>query len=348
MNELFELGRKFLKDIKPSDRVLIVYHNDIDGICSGTLFLEASRKLGIENQVKSMKGMIEEPEKIFERMKGFDKIIIVDIAIDHLHKQLRQSKKQMLLIDHHPPFTDMNNEKIVHINPHFEGDVYQPTTYITYKLLSGIVNLKNKEWIAVLGTLGDYGLEDCRDLVEKYVKIKKDTEIWGTDFGKAAIIIGGASLELGTEKIVDVLLKFDGLGDVTKNKPIIEAYEKYKKEFERCEKEFEKNKEMFEEFKMIFSTIKPKYKRVGSGIATQLGTNNPDKIIMLLEKIDGKYKIHARYHDGKVHLGELMRKCCEGLDGGGGHKGAAGGIIDVKDIGIFKEKLIKELSKNLK
>ncbi len=343
LSDQFEMGKEFLRNIKLSDKVLVVYHKDVDGVCSAVLFLEAFKKLGIKPSV--ICGIIEEPEKILSEIVNFDKIIIVDVAIDHLHEKLKESGKDILFLDHHNPFTDMNNEKIVHINPHFEKDVYQPASYVSYKFLSDIVDIESRKWVAVLGVVGDYGFKDCMDLLEGYVDVKVDREMWDTDFGKAAIKLGGAILEAGSEKAIDVVFEASKLNDVVENKIVVESYEKYNEGFENSKKEFEKNMENFDEVNLIFSVIEPSYKRVGSAIATQFVTKNPSKVVMVLEKIDKGYKIHARYHEKKFDLGALVKKCTESIGLGGGHKGAAGGIVEPDKLEEFKKRVIEELKR---
>lgn len=327
LEKLFEKGRFFVENIKPNKKILLVFHQDVDGICSGVIAYYALRKIGFS--LDFISSSIEKLERILLNTKH-KQIIILDLPVKNLPKKLC-----ILVIDHHP-LVKLKN--IVCINPCLVNKkIYQPTSYIAYKFFSGLIDIKEKEWVAVLGTVGDYGFEYCKDLLLKWIKIKKKENIWKTRFGKAAIIIFSAAIELGFENVFNILLKSKSLKDLLKNKKIINAYKNFTRYYKKKKKEFWKNAESFNN--LIISVITEEEKRVGSMIASELARKYPEKIIFLLGKTNEKYKIHARSEKDTIHLGKILKKVC----GGGGHQKAAGGIIKQNMLEVFKKKVLREL-----
>ncbi len=332
-------GKQFIKDVKPNEKLAIIHHKDADGSYSAAVAAIALKRLGVKVS-KIIGGTVERADEIIESLKGYDKIILIDIAIDYLSEELEKLNKKMLFIDHHPPVKDINSDLIVYINPRLErANVYQPASYVVYKFFSEFVDLSDKEWLAVVGTIGDYGYEDCRDLLDNHIKVKEKRDIWKTKYGKAAIVTIGAASQVGFSKLIDILVKAENINSLMKNKEIKIGFKKYIKLYNEAKGLFWKNAEKYDDLDLIFSVIDSKIERVGSAISTELATKYPNKLIMLLERVGDFYKIHARYQNGKFHLGMLLRN----LGVGGGHEKAGGGKVKIKELDVFRESFLKEL-----
>jgi nanoRNase/pAp phosphatase (c-di-AMP/oligoRNAs hydrolase) len=267
----------------------------------------------------------------------YDKLIIADIGMNT--EFCKSIGKPTLIIDHHTIKGCAENKKVTFINPRLVNpDAYQPAAYIVYKLFSGIADISDKEWIAVLGIVGDYAFEDCMDLLSKWTDAKTREELAAdTEIGKAASVISGAIFEIGFDRVMKIILSSNSMDEVTKNCEVREASEKYQTLYEKEVENFWKNSEKIGN--VIFSVIKPIHEGMGSSIVNLVSRKNPDKIIILFEDIEDKYDIDARHQGDGVHLGNLMEKLC----GGGGHKNAAGGLISKGELKEFKKKLLKEL-----
>jgi single-stranded DNA-specific DHH superfamily exonuclease len=332
MDELFKRGHEFLKDIKPDEKVALICHNDVDGICSGALV-----KIGLERLGISLSEIIPGYySKLIETLRELedDKIIIVDVGSSH--KVAQHLTKPTLYIDHHMVKGDINNDRIVFINPRLDDpEVYQSASYIVYKFLSEVVDLGNMEWMAVLGAVGDFAFEDCRDLMEKFgIKTKDGME--DTRFGKASFALTGTLHILGFEKVMSILLASRNLEELMGNEEIRESSENYRELYNKEMDNFWKNSESVGN--VVFSEIKPAYRGMGSSVVNEVSRKNPDKIIFLFEDIGDKYDIDAR-QQGDVNLGKILEKIC----GGGGHKNAAGGMIEKTELEDFKKVLLKEI-----
>jgi hypothetical protein len=345
LDKLFNKGRNFLEGLRPDDNIALIYHMDMDGVCSAALIhiglKKLSGKAGAEIKIsKSIVSTYGDIEGVIKTLGDFNKIIIVDIGIDQDIEKSFSGK--MLLIDHHMIKRDTNSDSVVFINPRFENpETYQPASYVVYKLLSGLMDIKRSGWISAIGIIGDWGYEDCRDVIDDWVEVKRKEELFGTKLGQIGNMLLGASYELGFNYILDNLVKAKSQEDLEKDEKIRGAYKKYELAFEAGKKEFWDNAEKIGN--IIFSEITPRYRRLGSPIENRVSFETPDKIIFLIERGDGKCKVGARYQqaskESKVHLGELMKRCC----GGGGHRQAAGGDVKTEDIEKFKKCVIKEL-----
>ncbi len=346
MEELFKMGISFIKKIKTTDKILLIYHKDLDGLTSALIFIKCMKKFGVKISEK-VASSNEEIEKILEKVKKFDKIVIFDIDISYMKKDLIKMKKEMLIIDHHPPRKNLNSKKIFYINPRLEKPkIYQPTSYITYKLLSRISDLRSEEWLAALGTASDYGLEDCKDLMKKWVKIKKKEELGKTKMWKKVEELVGIISEIGFPKVLTLLERAKSFEDFKKNKIVKKALKKYSKKMKECERSFWKNIRVFEKSNLVISEVKTKHREITSLVSTKMTGKLPGKVIVILRKVGKKYAVHARYHGSReIELGKILERCAKNLNGGGGHPHAAGATIKVKNREVFEKRLLEELNR---
>ncbi|MEM5879284.1 MAG: DHH family phosphoesterase [Candidatus Aenigmatarchaeota archaeon] len=329
LEELFQTGIEFAENIRNGEKVVLVYDTDTDGIASAVLVLNVLGKIG--KRVKTVPMKFGDTETLKTKLKKFEKIITVDVPIDLIEKNLLSLGKNMLIIDHHPG-RDLNSEKTILINPRLERpEIYQPTSYVVYKMFKDLI--KEKKWVSILGTVGDMGIEDCKDLV----KIRNKKDVWKSKFGKAAMLLTASIAVLGPERTLKILLDSRNLEELVKNENILRASLKFDQELKRCRKEFEKNLET--RGKILISKIKPKYKTVCSALITKFATENPEKIIFIFEEKEEFTRIHGRNSIGKIDVGKLFKE----LGIGGGHREAGAGTIKKDDEEKFKMKILNKL-----
>jgi single-stranded DNA-specific DHH superfamily exonuclease len=359
MGDMFDKGTAFLQGLGNSERVLLIHHTDVDGFCSGAIFLRALQVISrsVKFDLRVMAAANEELEYFIKSGKSseYDKIIILDIDAPYLSKDFESQKGRMLIIDHHSVKTDLNSSKIVYINPRIiSKEIYQPASYVVYKfILYASEKLdakelasenKKMEWVSVLGTISDFAFDDCKDVLERWVgeDVKARKDIVKTKFWEAAKKYYGAIIVWDGEDAdkMKPLLESESLKDLLSDKTIDGMNETFEKERARNEKLFWENADVSGD--IVFSKIDPKFKRVGSVIATDLGIKNHDKVILVLEQRGSDYKVHSRCQDGRVHMGEVMNACCRS---GGGHREAAGGTIRSSDYEAFKSCVISEIGK---
>lgn len=340
LNKLLEKGKNFILSITPREKISIFYHKDLDGVTSAIftkLLLD-----GIDvNIIKLIPLKSRDENFLFKEMKKCDKAIILDVPLSRL------PSGKILYIDHHP-IKDFNSKNIVYVNPTLEfPEMYQPVCYLTYKLFSEIIDIKKYEWIAVLGTVADYGYDDCRDLLDEWVKVKNKDDIWNTTFGKVATKINGLFYYLKEDEILKIITSAKNIDELNKNKKINSIWKKYKKIYLRAKKEFYKNKEEVKKANLVISTVSGNDRvYMGSSIATELSRKYPDKVLVIIEKVRDFYRVHARQQLGKIHMGKLIEACSKDIGSGGGHRNAASSSIRMRKnrLELFKKRIIKKLT----
>lgn len=340
LDELFKQGINFLKG---KGKLLLIHHKDADGLCSAAVFLKAAKILGIE-PTKVVASSNEEAAQMLDEMSSFDRIVILDIDISYLKKELDDSGKSMLIIDHHPPRQNLSGEKIIYINPRLlDSQVYQPVSYLMWKMLSKVANIGDAEWIAALGTIADLGFDDCKDLLGKFTDSRRKYDLPKTAIWKDAEMLDGYMTERGYADAMKLILKFKSFDEFSKDEEVKAIYERFSERYGMLEKMFWKNAEEMKEINLLISEIESDDRVVSSLLSTNLALERPGTVVIIMRKADGMYAINARCQREDINLGEIMIRSADGLNGGGGHANAAGGTIKERNGALFRERVIKEL-----
>jgi len=340
LNELYSRTIEFINNLSNLERILLIHHRDMDGIISAVLFQRFLEERGVSpSEVVSWAN--EEAESELEKIKNFDKIVVLDIDISYLWRELNRFGKEILLIDHHLPVKDMNSEKIVYMNPRLvEENIYQPTSYLIWKIFGS----KWLKWLAIIGTVSDAGFENCKDLLEGEIEAKTKDEIWDTRYAKIGFKINAALTQIGFDRVREILLHADSMEEIGKDEEIGKCWKKYLKEYNEVKRRFWKNLEEHKEIMLMVSYVGKAERSLTSSLATELSFKHKKNVIVILRDQGDKYVVNSRFQDSGVHLGKLMRKISKGIGGGGGHDHAAGATISKKGVDIFLERLRKELS----
>ncbi|MFH1445432.1 MAG: DHH family phosphoesterase [Nanoarchaeota archaeon] len=331
---------------------ILFYHNDADGITSAALFL----KFFHDFDPRQRKGPMIDDDFIKElEIECPDLVVFLDLQVDRDWEKLQSLLKKLpnlkiVIIDHHIFDKNMNSEKIVHINPIFDSDVYIPASAVVYQLLKDMEkNVKPYIWISCMGIIGDYGFDDkfcksifneCKkmypELIEESPQNSKLAE--GVKMVSAATSVRGF---VGVEKALESLLQARYYKDFSS----IKIFEKWttlaKTDFDKAIKRAEVKKTVID--KVVFFPVKAKY-GIHSDIGTRLGEKYKDSVIVTIRDLDnGWYKIGMRAQSGKFNLANIIKKCVKGIGSGGGHVKAAGLIVN--DLEKFKKRLLKEVNK---
>ncbi|MBS3055413.1 MAG: DHH family phosphoesterase [Candidatus Aenigmarchaeota archaeon] len=339
LNELYSRTREFVGNLKEDDRILLIHHRDMDGIISAVLFQKFLEKDGI-SPTEIVSWANEDAEDKVEDIKNFDKAVVLDIDISYLWRRLNELDKEILLIDHHSPVKDMNNKKIVYMNPRLvDENIYKPTSYLVWKISED----NERKWLAIVGTISDAGFDDCKDLLKGEIKAKSKDDIWKNKYAKIGFRINAALTQIGFDRVRNILLGIGSFEELEKNEEINECWKKYLEEYNEVKKRFWKNLEEYKKIKLMISKVGKVDRPLTSSLATELSFKHKTKIVVILRDQGDYYAVNTRFQGDGVHLGKLLRKISKGLDGGGGHDHAAGATIRKKDIGIFLNRLIREL-----
>jgi len=331
---------EFLRDIKKTDGVVIVFNNDGDGICSCVLVSKLLEKKGCGRPY-----IISQPmpmdKNLVQRIKTSapSKIIFLDLVVDQQEDVLKKVRglADVLIIDHHQIGRDMNGGNVTFFNPRFtKSDIYQSTSYCAYKVCSEIEDIKEEIWISAVGIISDYETKDSMDIInEAKKKYSIDGRPYDSFLGRIADMIPAARATkmLSCEQIVEMFLKTGDPERMEKTHggdKLVESLRVINTEIEDVMKDAEISARKDEN--VVSYSIKSRY-NIDSIISTKLSEKHRDKLVMVWSIRDGKrYKISARNQDKNIGAGDVMKKACQGLRAsGGGHEAAAGATVDSAD-----------------
>ncbi len=336
--------------LKSKGRKILVYHSDVDGMCSSALlmkFFPDFKPIPREGPV------IEEGFLEVLISKRPDVIVFLDIPADQEWKKLlvlkkRLGKVRIAIIDHHIIEKDMNESGMIHVNPRFESkEVYVPASAVMYEILNVLkYPVKKFLWISAVGVIADYGFEDCKELLEECektfpgslsdkpspFKLSKVAEMLS-----ALITLRGLK---GAKLGLDLLVKFETLKDIGKHRDLRDCHEKVRKEIESIMEDFGKHAEFMSGKNLIIYEIKSKL-NITSIIATKITDTYKNEVIIIRKKSRQGWKISLRCQSGKTNVGDLAKKASLGIGSGGGHQKSAGALV--KDWEKFRKRVLKQI-----
>lgn len=333
----------FLKNIKPKDDLVIIFNNDADGICSCVM---VSKLLNLERKPFIIAQPMPTDKYLLRKIQTTipTKIIFLDLAIDQQQSVLKKISGlcDILIIDHHQIFKNMNSKTIVHYNPRFDNPkVYQSTAYLVYKLCSKITGFSDNLWIAAVGMIGDYNLSDSQDIVKEVKEKYAVKDITTSIFRKIADIISAAkaSKALTCEQMVNFIEGMKGPEEFLEGNKFMDAYMRTENEIMSIMQDAEKSSEKVGN--IIFYRIKSLF-NLASPISTKLSEKYPDKFVAIYEISGNKVKVSARNQSGKFNVAKIMQTALKDIKGSaGGHHAAAGATLEEKDWVLFRDKLIE-------
>ncbi|MFH1420505.1 MAG: DHH family phosphoesterase [Candidatus Aenigmatarchaeota archaeon] len=336
----------FLKGIKQDDNVIIIFHNDTDGICSTVLLMKLLKT--VDNEPTIIPQPMPVNETLAQKVKTYmaNKIIFVDLAVDQQPNVLKELQIfcDILIIDHHVPNNSMNGKRIIHFNPRFDDkNIYQSASYITYNLCNKIIDMRKWLWLAGVGMVGDYNLEDSGDLVkqieEAYPAIKQ-TGINNSILANIGSMITAtkATKLLSLEEIVSMINSMQKPDDIQKSQKgdnMLRSFELVQNEMAAVVADVEIK---FAKNKYILYELGTKY-NLRSPVATAVSEKHPDKFVAIYQEMGKKIKMSVRHQNGDDVI-TILEKAAKGTRAlVGGHMQAAGATIDKREWEKFKAQL---------
>lgn len=325
-------AREFLDRVDENDKVGIIFHDDLDGFASGMLVYDFLKQKNV-NDLEIFPQPIQNNwmKEISDKLKQKDKILIFDLGPNTFNKDLEILKdKDILYIDHHKKDVEILDFVLEYRTI---SDIHVARS--VYDLVGKDVS-KEKEWIVNLALMADIGwrFEDNLRLVKPYLE-KNNLTL--EQFREKAYDIGYLLIYFSSDlkKAFDILDSVKSLDDFDK----IEKYTKeVKQEVDFYVNDYEKNKE--ELGKINFYYFEPKF-MVKSNVTTIISFNNPRGFFIFGVGNGDEVRLSGRCQSGEFDVAEILKQAIEGLEGAsaGGHKAAAGGSIQKKDLEKFKENL---------
>lgn len=337
---------QFVKGIKPSDELAVLYDTDADGICSAVIFARALEKFGhkVERFIPCSHANFNQARIEALRKENVNKIVMLDFSADQ-YDFLPQTIKNfdaILVIDHHKLYKDYNSKKCVFIKSQFIRSDLDGSNYCTSKmvfdLFSDITDISELNWLAAIGLVTDMSDTPWQDFLRKVYKQTKLSRNKLIDIG--TIINAGKQVEPPqVERAFEVVYEARKPEDIV-NSNFTKVAKSLQNEIEFWINKFEEKSD--KKGNLWLYEIDPSA-RIGSMISTILALKYPNDTIIVTRPHDGWVSINARNHNSKVAVNELLEKTTKGLKGSnaGGHIPAAGGTIRDKDYTEFKKRIWK-------
>ncbi len=320
---------------------LLLYHTDVDGICSAALFMkffDGYRPVPMEGPIMSdglLNAMLDEKPSV---------VAALDLPIDQEWKKIgkfleKSEGTRIVIIDHHVPLRDMNSERIIHENPRFRENVYIPASVLVYRMLAGMGNdMQSLIWIAAMGVIGDYAYEDCADVLVDCEKsypgrCKGEGSVMETLSKKlmATVIADGTE---GAQKSLSLMVGMESHEEAQENGYFAKCYERVESEIAAIVSGFAEKAEVYGKVGLYIYAIQSTL-NIASTVSTRIASQNPEKMIFVIKPYKDIVKVSARYQKGDISLNDLFKETSKGIGSGGGHEKAAGAVIGRKHWGEF-------------
>lgn len=352
--KLLKRFKLYLSQLSKRDRIALLYHTDADGLCSAVIAAKAIEKIRgrkpqlIFHQSHSQTSITNKTLAML-RKKKINKLIAVDLCVDQNPKNLIRASKfaDVLVLDHHKIYKDLNSKNVVFIKAqrisNKEPSRY-PASKLNYDLFSKIVDVRELDWVAAVGIIGDVALKSWNRFIKQTARRNKiGVEVL---FGLRDLIGGVEAINLN--KLNQLFKEF--YSAKSPKKLLKSKLNKYR---ELAELEVLKHligmpfrAEFYPEKELIFYKIKTKYSIKSELINTMSKDFFPKQTVVIVADDGGKLlKVSARRQDFKVRVNSLLEKSLKGLKNasGGGHIPAAAGHLMKRDLEKFKKRLLKNL-----
>jgi len=322
--------QKFLEELKPSDKIALIFHDDADGFVSALLFNEFLDKKGCKDIV-IFPFRIGEVSLFDNGLKDSNKLIILDLSPIAISEELNQiSNKDILYIDHHPKNVEVS-ERVIEYR--LQG--YIPASRMVYDILEEYVN--NLDWLALAGVISDSG-DKYQENVQfiREIAIKNKLRLY--EFDKQVV------------KVIEYFLVYfkDNLRkayQTIRNIKTIKDIDKIVKYSLPVSNEIERFVDLYEDKKEIISNMhfyyfEPKFE-ITSLVINKISNEHKENVFIFATPKEDIIKISARSQSREFDVSLILNSCVSGLENSnsGGHKPAAGGAIMKKDLEKFKEGL---------
>lgn len=350
---------KFLKGIKPSDKVIILHHNDPDGCCSAAIAYLVLKKFATVT-TRLITSSVDEymvNDFLFEKLDdGVTHLIVLDFPTFKTRVVKKFKKVSTLVIDHHAP---VNMAGVVYCNPRvLDTDVYMPVSYLVYHIYKKMIGRGvDVEWVAATGVLGDYDIKHCKDLFRKLkkrhpkllgrFKLNGETLYEKSLLGKivkiieaARIVAGDSGAGLATRVLIS-LGDYNPLLDGTtpETKQLLSFFEKSENELKRLADDFKSNCRRFGKM-LFYEVVSPL--GLKSTLATRVQKYYDSEVIVVAQKRGDVYKIGLRRgKKSTINLNSLIKSMLSEIpnSSGGGHPQAAAGTIPALYMPVFLKAL---------
>ena len=354
---MLKKAAEFLKEID-NKKTLIIFDTDGDGIGSAAILAKTIKRLfkKMPEAMPANHGLSFIDSSMVKKIKSkkFDAIITVDAAVDEKPEYVLElaKKSRILIIDHHQIHRNLNNSKILHVNPNLWKTKFVSYKYCTskivYDICSKLTNIEDLDWLAGIGIVNDKSEDTWKGFLKgvykKYkisspkLRLTNDIITSGYCYSGRKGVMTGYRACLETSSPVDILrAKTNNTRRLKKFYDIIEG------EIVSEMKNWKRNAEIIEDKKLIILKLNTKFS-ISSPISTKISFEKPHYTVLVIRKNGKVIYMSLRRQDKEVDCGRIAEKVIKNLNNasGGGHCLHSDTLIILKNGKIDKLKDVME------
>lgn len=338
MLDFERVSRDFEKvffEIKKEDKILILTHVDSDGVSSGAILYKILYSLNFKNfnVIFPNKGENGYSEGVKKRLKEYNPDILFILDLGSYETQFDNIKK-IILIDHHKPEGVPYNGVLF---SSFPPPPYISTSYLAF-LIFYFSKLNPKDYIGLLGEVGDYGIDIDAPLIQELFKKYKKKDI---SYISSLINSARRVKEFDIELSFKYLIESENFSDLLSDSSYKKKLEEYK---EVIKEDIDKWKRAKPKFIKKIAIIEINSPNLIHPVIAQIWKNILDKYIVICANfgyIENKVSFSMRT-SLNISLLEFLRNFLEPSieeDLGFGHERATGGIVSIEKWNEFINKV---------
>lgn len=358
-SEKLEPAVDYLESIEENEEVLIVHHWDMDGIASSAIIsriLENLRGRPADEVTIPLQRSYHLTEEDMDKVDSADRLIVLDfnLGAGELEELDARDDLEVLVVDHH----SFDQEPDVRfVNPRAQNsDAYIPCSQICQEIAEEFGMGDETRWIAGLGIIQDFGVENCRELFkqldenyDRYLpeNIEQEELAKNCEYGRYSSVLNikpYRDSEKYSKLAYEALMNSSDLQELEAQEEYRQVYEVYlemQDEFNEAVENYDEERELDRDKMIIFFDLESEF-HIRSSIATNMSTRNPEWIHLVIQIGEERVNISGRCQSGRVDLGRLMQEALpeEAVEEGaeaGGHEKAAGASMKKLYLDEFKE-----------
>jgi len=321
--------------LKKTDNIVILTHVDSDGVASGAILFKVLKSLNFQkiDVLFPNKGENGYSEGVRERIKKLnpDVLFILDLGS---YKTKFNNIKSIILIDHHRPEGVPENGFLF---SSFPPPPYISTSYLTFLLFHNL-NLNPKDYIGLIGEVGDYGTEVEVPLIDELFKKYKRKDV---SYVSSLVNSARRVKNFDIDTSFKYLLESENFYDLLNDTPYKLKLEEYK---EIIKLDIDKWKRVKPFFIKQIAIIEIHSENLIHPIIAQIWKNILNKYIVICANfgyIENRVSFSMRT-SLDISLLDFLRNFLEPNieeDLGFGHEKATGGIVSIEKWNEFIKKI---------
>jgi len=370
LSDLIDQAESIIKNIKKSNKICLIHHDDSDGVTSAALF-----NILIHNLIEDypilfpITGIENINSQLLKKIESFNPDFVFAFDVTANPNGLGLFKG--FVLDHHVSTGIKSRKDMPYLNPHsFEKDDEKvvPTCYMIYKILKKFFPSEKVAWIAGVGITEDHRVNLCKDVfkevkketpellkVEKIDQESLEKSFFGElcDMARSGRMLKGAE---GAKTAVLALVECKDRPDkfvngLTQHSLALRRfYDKVTYETQNYIEAVKKNGRFYKKQKVIvYEQPHVKLRGLTSFIADKIRQKYPDWVSYVINKEYGgkKSKISIRLEQERrdedlVSIIEKIKKKMPSVKGGG-HKSAIGVILNLEDVYGFEKEFLNSI-----